>query len=222
MNAIGYVRLSQESDTSIERQQRNIEAYADEHDLALEDIYSDGQRASGFDGERPEYEAVVETVRHGDIEAVIVNDKRRLTRDVDEAMRLIPDFRENGVELHTHQDGSLDLSDPIRAAIEIVSAAAAHEEKMAEIEKAREATRERVEDPDIDHGRPRFGMEYGPDGRRQVPGDRFEDALEVLELRKRGWTLHQIKQETGVAKSTAYRILENREFYEERARLESA
>jgi DNA invertase Pin-like site-specific DNA recombinase len=219
-DAVGYIRLSQESDTSIDRQRRNIETYADAHDLALDCIYSDGQRASGFDGDRPEYEAVVERVRGGDVAAVIVNDKRRLTRDVDEAMRLIPDFREAGVELHTCQAGSLDLSDPIRAAIEIVSAAAAHEEKMQEIEKARAATAERVADPDIDHGRPRFGMTYDDAGQRQVPGDEFDTVCEILDRRRNGWTLQMISEDLDVAKSTAYRVLENREWYQKRAKQE--
>jgi DNA invertase Pin-like site-specific DNA recombinase len=216
MKAIGYVRLSQESDTSIDRQKANIQNYANQNGFRLEEIFSDGQHASGFDGDRPAYESVVESVRKGSIDAVIVNDKRRLTRDVDEAMRLIPDFRENGVELHTYQDGSLDLSDPIRAAIEIVSAAAAHEEKMQEIEKAREATRERVENPDVDHGPPRVGMKYDADGRRQVPADDFDKVREIFELRGKGWTLQQIGEETGVAKSTAYRVIEHREWYQKR------
>jgi len=161
------------------------------------------------------------SVRAGDVAAVIVNDKRRLTRDVDEAMRLIPDFREAGVELHTCQAGSLDLSDPIRAAIEIVSAAAAHEEKMQEIEKARAATAERVADPDIDHGRPRFGMEYNAAGDRQVPGEEFETVCEILDRRRNGWTLQMISEDLGVAKSTAYRVLEKREWYQKRAKQES-
>lgn len=216
-NAVGYIRLSQESDTSIDRQRRNIESYAADHDLALESIYSDGQRASGFDGDRPEYEAVVERVRAGDVAAVIVNDKRRLTRDVDEAMRLIPDFREAGVELHTCQAGSLDLSDPIRAAIEIVSAAAAHEEKMQEIEKARAATAERVADPDIDHGRPRFGMEYNAAGDRQVPGEDFETVRRIFELRDDGATLGDIAERLDMAVATVHRVAHARAWYRERS-----
>jgi DNA invertase Pin-like site-specific DNA recombinase len=214
-DAVGYIRLSQESDTSIDRQRTNIETYADAHDLSLDQIYSDGQRASGFDGDRPEYEAVVERVRAGDVAAVIVNDKRRLTRDVDEAMRLIPDFREAGVELHTCQAGSLDLSDPIRAAIEIVSAAAAHEEKMQEIEKARAATAERVADPDIDHGRPRFGMTYDDAGQRQVPGENFETVRRIFELRDDGATLADIAERLDMAIATVHRVAHARAWYRE-------
>jgi len=216
--AIGYTRLSQQSDTSIERQRDHIETYAAEHDFQLDEVYSDGQGASGFDREaRQEYQAVVERVRSGGPDAVVVNDKRRLTRDVDEAMRLLPDFRENGVELHTYQDGPLDLSDPIRAAIEIVSAAAAYEEKQQEIEKAREATQERVDDPDVDHGRPRFGMTYNEAGTKQVPGEDFDVVLDILRRDNRGETLPQIADVHDMPTSTVYRVLERREWYVSRS-----
>jgi len=215
--AVGYRRVSQQSDTSLERQDRHIREYARDRGFELADVLSDGEGASGFEtDERPAYQEVVERVREGDLEAVIVNDKRRLTRDVDEAMRLLPEFRETDTELHTYQDGPLDLSDPIQAAIEIVSAAAAYEEKRQEIEKAQEAVRERVEDPDVDHGRPRYGMRYSDDGRRQVPGENFDDVLEVLRLESKGLTYREIENITGVPSSTAQTIVERREWYVER------
>lgn len=216
--AIGYTRLSQKSDTSIERQEEHIREYATQQDFELVEIYSDGQGASGFDKEdREQYQAVVERVRKGMIDAVIVNDKRRLTRDVDEAMRLLPDFRENDVQLHTHQDGPLDLSDPIRAAIEIVSAAAAYEEKQDEIEKAREATQARVADEDIDHGRPRFGMTYNEDGTKQVPGDDFNIVLDILRRDNRGQSLSDIASAHEMSPSTVWRVLDRREWYVSRS-----
>jgi len=221
--AIGYTRLSQQSDTSLERQERHIREYARERGFELVDVLSDGEGASGFDAdERPAYREVVDRVREGDLAAVITNDKRRLTRDVDEAMRLLPEFRESDTELHTYQDGPLDLSDPIRAAIEIVSAAAAFEEKQQEIAKAREATRERVEDPDIDHGRPRFGMRYDESGTTQVPGENFDDVLEVLRLESKGLTYREIESITGVPSSTAQTIVQRREWYVERDKLSEA
>lgn len=216
-DAIGYTRLSQQSDTSIDRQERNIREYADDRGLELNEILSDGEGASGFDAEeRPQYQRVVERVRAGDVDAVVVNDKRRLTRDVDEAMRLLPDFRESGTELHTVQDGPLDLSDPIRAAIEIVSAAAAYEEKRQEIEKSKEAVQERVNDPETDHGRPRFGMTYSEDGQRQVPGERFDDVLAILRLREQDYTLEEIAEAVGTSVPTVSRVLDRREWYIER------
>lgn len=216
MIAVGYTRLSQQSDTSIERQRSHIEEYADERGWQLATVYDDGERASGFDSNREQYQRLRDRVRDdADVGAVVVNDKRRLARDIDEVMRLIPDLRQAGVELHSHQDGQLDLSDPMRSAIEILQAAAAHEEKMSEIEKAREAVNERL-DAGHDHGRPRFGMRYNDSGTRQVPGEDFGRVRRVFELRSDDHTLTEIADTTDIATSTVQRILDNRDWYRER------
>ena len=128
-SAIGYTRLSQESDTSIDRQKRHIRAYADENGLTLEAIFDDGERSSGFDESREEYQRVRKRVQSGEVAAVVVNDKRRLARDFDETMRLVLDLREHDIEAHTFQEGRLDLSDPVQAAVEVLQAASEHEAK---------------------------------------------------------------------------------------------
>lgn len=217
--AVGYTRLSQESDTSIDRQQRHIREYADEHGLELRRIYDDGEQASGFDDEREGYRQVRELVEAGDVDAIVVNDKRRLARDVDEVMRLVPALRTNDVSLHTYQDGRLDLSDPMRAAIEILMAAAAHEEKMGEIEKAIEAVEEKQQRGD-DLGRPRFGMAYDDsDPPKQVPGDDFDTVLKILRMDAKDMTFDQIEEATGVSRATAHRVIDRREWYISRSEL---
>ena len=213
--ALGYTRLSQRSDTSIPRQKDHIREYCDDHGLTLERIYDDGEESSGFDATREEYRRLRERVLEGDVDAIVVNDKRRLARDVDEVMRLVPDLRTEDVELHTYQDGRLDLSDPMRAAIEILMAAAAHEEKMEEIEKAINAIEEKKERGD-DLGRPRFGMTYNEEKRRQIPGERWEDIVEIFEMRDDGHTYEEIAEAVGVATGTAHRVVDRREWYEQR------
>jgi DNA invertase Pin-like site-specific DNA recombinase len=214
--ALGYTRLSQQSDTSIANQQANIRAYAETHGLTLAEVLSDGEQSSGFDTDELEaYHSLVERVRHGGIGAVIVNDKRRLVRDENEVMRLIADLRSNDVTLHTHQSGQVDLSEPINAAIEILRAATAAEEKRKEIERSKEAIQKKQARGD-DLGRPRFGMEYSADGRRQVPGDEFGTVLEVLKLEREGSTYDEIAETTGVPLGTVSRIINRREWYVER------
>ena len=218
-DSIGYTRLSQESDTSIERQQRHIREYCDEQDMALEHIYDDGEQSSGFDDEREAYQKVRQRVKAGDVDAIVVNDKRRLARDVDEVMRLVPALRTADVELHTCQDGRLDLSDPMQAAIEILMAAAAYEEKMEEIEKAKQAIEEKQERGD-DLGRPRFGMEYDDSSPpKQVPGEEFDTVLKILRMESKDMTYDQIRQATGVSKATAHRVVNRREWYVQRSQL---
>jgi len=55
---------------------------------------------------REEYQKARSRVQSGEIDAVVINDKRRLARDFDETMRLILDLREYGVEAHTFEEGS--------------------------------------------------------------------------------------------------------------------
>jgi DNA invertase Pin-like site-specific DNA recombinase len=219
--AVGYTRLSQQSDTSIKRQKRHIREYAEEHALDLSRIYDDGESSSGFSAEREQYQRLRSRIETAEIGAVIINDKRRLARDIDEVMRLIPDLRTTGTELHTYEDGQLDLSDPMRAAIEILQAAAAHEEKMKEIQRAIDAVEERLSDPETDHGRPRFGMEYDSDGRQQVPGENFDEVSEILDRRDRGDSYREIAKDVSASRETVRKVCSRQEWYEARGNLSS-
>jgi DNA invertase Pin-like site-specific DNA recombinase len=213
-SAVGYTRLSQESDTSIDRQKRHIRAYADENDLTLEAIYDDGERSSGFDETREEYQRVRERVQSGEISAVIVNDKRRLARDFDATMRLVLDLRENDVEAHTYQEGRLDLSDPVQAAVEVLQAASEHEAKKKEIERAREAVQERIENG-CDHGRPPIGFRFDDAGERWVPDreGRFDDVVEAIRMVENGATYRDVQEELGIAPSTMSGVMDRRDRY---------
>lgn len=214
--AYGYTRLSQQSDTSIENQRAHIEAYADEHRFELVDVFNDGEQSSGFDvDDLDAFDELRECIIDGDVDVVIVNDKRRLVRDENEVMRLVADLRGHDVELHTHQSGQVDLKEPMQAAIEILRASSAAEEKRKEIERAREAIQEKQE-AGHDLGRPRFGMTYNDAGTHQVPGDEFDTVLEILRWDQLGRTLREIEAKTGVPKSTIANVLERREWYVER------
>lgn len=219
-SAVGYTRLSQESDTSIDRQKRHIRAYADENGLALEVIYDDGERSSGFDESREEYQRVRERVQSGEIAAVIVNDKRRLARDFDETMRLVLDLREHDVEAHTFQEGRLDLSDPVQAAVEVLQAASEHEAKKKEIERAREAVQERIESG-YDHGRPPIGLRFDDAGERWVPDreGRFADVVEAIRMVEDGATYRDVQEELGIAPSTLSGVMDRRDRYLQEADL---
>jgi DNA invertase Pin-like site-specific DNA recombinase len=220
--AYGYTRLSDTSQVSIANQRQHIEVYAEEHGLDLVDVLSDGEQSSGFDVDDLEaFDKLRERITVGDADAIIVNDKRRLVRDENEVMRLIADLRSNEVELHTHQSGQVDLEEPMQAAIEILRASSAAEEKRKEIERAKEAIREK-QDAGHDLGRPRFGMTYSDDGTEQVPGEEFDTVLEILRWDRLGKTLREIEEETGVPKSTVANVLERREWYVQRDQRNSA
>lgn len=211
---IGYTRLSQDSDASIERQKRHIREYTDEHGMSLERIYDDGERTSGWDENREKYQQARSRVQSGEIDAIVINDKRRLARDFDETMRLILDLREYGVEAHTFEEGKLDLSDPVHAAVEVLQAASEHEAKKKEIERAREAVQERM-DKGYDHGRPPMGFRFDTQGEQWIP-DRdgeFDTVLEAIRMIETGSTYRDVEDELDIAPSTMSGIMDRKEQY---------
>ena len=153
-------------------------------------------------------------MKSGEIAAVIVNDKRRLARDFDETMRLVLDLREHDVEAHTFQEGKLDLSDPVQAAVEVLQAASEHEAKKKEIQRAREAVQERI-DNGYDHGRPPIGFRFDEAGEQWVPDreGRFADVVEAIQMVDDGATYRDVQEQLGIAPSTMSGILEHRERY---------
>lgn len=58
--AVGYTRLSQDSDTSIARQKKHIQEYATERGFELQQIFDEGEGASRFDTTREEYDKLVQ------------------------------------------------------------------------------------------------------------------------------------------------------------------
>ena len=96
-----------------------------------------------------------------------------------------------------------------------MAAAATYEEKVKEIEKSINAIEEKKERGD-DLGRPRFGMTYDEEKRQQVPGERWEDVVEIFEMRENGHTYEEIAEEVGVSTGTEYRVTDRKDWYKER------
>jgi DNA invertase Pin-like site-specific DNA recombinase len=217
-DAWGYTRLSQDGrEDSIDEQKQAIRDYCKDNDLQLVTTLNDGTRTSGFDSDREGYQTLRSKIEADAIDAVVVRDRARLTRDFDEMLRLILLFRQVDVELHVIEAGGhICHDDPQDASIETVYGAMSHKQKKAEIERAREATAERMVQ-DYDHGPPRFGMQYRDDGRYQVPADNFDTVEKIWKLRDDGCSYAEIQSELEVPSSTAQRVVENREWYQERA-----
>jgi len=215
--AIGYTRLSQSSDTSIPRQKEHIREYARTHEYELVKLYDDGERSSGFDTTREEFQKVRADVSDGSIDAIIVNDKRRLARDFDDTMQLIINCRKNDVSIHTHQDGQLDISEPMNVAIEVVQAASDYEAKKREIDKAKEAVKDRKESGCY-HGTPPLGLRFADDNcHLEKDQEEWQTLCTIIEKRKQGENVEQVSTEEGVSTATVSRIA-NRglEWYEEK------
>lgn len=215
--AVGYTRLSQTSDTSIEDQKREIRELADEQDFELTNIYDDGQRSSGFDTDRPEYLEMQAALEAGEADAIIVRDRDRLSRDKRERSMFYYDLDEWGAELWTIKDRSrVELGDDESWLIEMIRNYMDDVQKRREIQQARKKINERVENG-YWQGRPRFGTEHDDDGKYLVPGDEFDTALEVIARIESGEAKLRVAEETAVPRSTVYTILDNREWYRDLA-----
>ena len=209
--------MSQQSDISIDRQKKLVRDYCTKHSLNLVNIYDDGQRSSGFDDDRPAYNEMMEHVRTGEVNAVVVRDRTRLGRDKHLRMEHFSRMARLGVELHTVEDGHVDPEDPTALLREAMYAQQHDESKREEIKKAKAETQRRIENG-YDHGRPRFGMTYDDEGKYQVPGEEFDTVLEVLQARSDGKTYRKIESEIGVSRSTAQKIISRREWYVKRSK----
>jgi DNA invertase Pin-like site-specific DNA recombinase len=222
--AWGYVRLSQTGrEASLDEQKADIREYARAHeDLSLQTTRNDGERTSGFDPDREEYQLVREKIRAADIDAIIVRDRARLSRDFDDRLSLLTDLRQSGVEWHVIEAGGfIDVQDVQQAGMECLHAMMDHYKKMIEIQRSKEAVAERLE-KGYDHGAVRFGMAYRDDGKYQVPGEDFDVVEDIFELADEGHTQREIREEVGEALGTISRVLDRREWYEERAALQEA
>ena len=106
--ARGYKRLSDVSDTSLQRQQRRIEQYAEENDLELEFVYDEGQKASGWNSNREQYQKMLADAEAGEFDILVVADGSRLGRDKKERLRTFLDLDHCG--LVVRQDGRVHLT----------------------------------------------------------------------------------------------------------------
>lgn len=203
--AAGYTRLSQDG-MSIPEQKEKIRAYCERRNLELRTIYDDGEHASGYEtDERPEYRALRELVRDGDIGAVVVRDTGRIGRDFDERMYFVLDCRQASVELHSHEYGRHDLSDPWSVLQETAQAAGDDVQKRHEIERSREATEQRIEDGCY-HGTPPFGLTFADDKcHLERDQEEWKTLAEMIERRADGDPVVEVAEDAGVSTATVSR-----------------
>lgn len=99
--AIGYVRVSTEEQAeegvSLRGQAEKIRQYAALHDLDLVEIVEDAGK-SAKDLRRPGMERMLEKVRRGEVDAVIVAKLDRATRSVRDLQDLLAVFKKKEVE----------------------------------------------------------------------------------------------------------------------------
>lgn len=206
IEAAGYTRLSQDG-VSIPKQKEKIRTYCEQQNFTLAQIYDDGKQASGYEtDERPEYRKLRERVRENEIGAVVVRDTGRIGRDFNERLRFILDCRENGIELHSDEFGQHDLTDPWSILQETAQAAGDDVQKRKEIERSKEATKERIENGCY-HGKPPLGLRFADDNcHLEKDQQEWETVCNIIEHRQRGDNVTTVADQEGVSTATVSRV----------------
>lgn len=204
--AWGYVRLSQEGrEASLDEQKRSIREYARDAGLDLATTRNDGAGTSGFTEARDEYGLLREKVAAAEIDAVVVRDRARLSRDFDERLWLITTFRATGVEWHVVEAGGrIPVEDTQQAGIECLHAMMDHVKKQIEIERSKAATEQRIEDGCY-HGTPPFGLRFAADKcHLEKDPDEWETLTELAGGELAG-TVAAVAAEVGISTATVSR-----------------
>lgn len=214
-SAVGYVRLSQESDRSIAAQKEEIRDFCEEVGLNLVRIYDDGERASGFDdADRPAYREMLVAVEEQEIDAVVARDRDRLSRDKDERAAFLTEMDRLGVDVYAAGPGERVGTDDEAWLVERVRAWTDDVQKQKEIERARREVERRLAEGYY-QGRPPFGFQFDDEGKYLVPDpEEFDRAREVLDRREQGESYRQIGEAVGISKDAVAGVLDRREKYE--------
>jgi DNA invertase Pin-like site-specific DNA recombinase len=114
MKVIGYSRVSTDEQASegvsMEAQKARIEAYCVAKDWELVSLEAD-PGMSAKDMKRPGLQTVLDAVRSGSVEAIVIYKLDRLTRSVLDLNRIVELLDKNGVALVSMQE-SLDATTP--------------------------------------------------------------------------------------------------------------
>lgn len=212
---VGYTRLSQESDRSIESQKEDIRAFCEEQDWELVKIFDEGEYESGYDTEREEYQRMLEYVHESDVDKIVVRDRARLSRDRFDRLTTMLELYREKVEVVSIQ-GDIDLESDFGLVLEAIDATTDDVKKRQEIEKAKKEIQKRKEQGYY-HGRPLYGTEYDSEKQYLVPDENWDTVQQILELREQGHSYSEIVEavDKDINRTKVYRVVQRREKYEE-------
>ena len=180
---IGYVRVSTKEKQNIQMQ---IDALIKEG-VDEENIYID-KGISGSKTNRPQFDAMLDFIRKGD--TLIVYKIDRISRSTIHLLKLSEEFQSKGVNLKSLND-PIDTTTPMGRAFFAITAV------LSELEKENIRTRV-ISGLESSRNRGIIG------GRPKVDEGIIKEAIN---LKKQGFTSKQIKEQTGVPKSTLYKYL---------------
>ncbi|OZC84490.1 hypothetical protein CH282_15245 [Rhodococcus sp. 06-418-1B] len=187
-----YSRISSDPDgteLAVERQVNDCQALADKLGWQVVTVYRDND-VSAYSGKpRPGYLALIEQIRAGSINAVVIWHPDRLHRSTAELEPFIELCEKTDVAVQSCQSGLIDLSSPGgKMTARIVGAVARHEvdQARARMKRAHEA---HAQAGKWRLGQRPFGWEMGGESLREDEADAIRSGVETI---LRGGTLRTV------------------------------
>jgi DNA invertase Pin-like site-specific DNA recombinase len=208
----GYARVST-ADQTLDRQLTGIFEYA-EREFGVGrgdvDIYRD--KSTGTDVERSGYQALVDAVDAGAVDAVVVYEVSRVARSISDLSRTADRIKAADAELHVVSEG-LTLrpgdDDPYQDALFQLLGVFAELEAKIKRKNVAEGIAARQESDEYHHGPAPLGFEK--DAGRLLEGPEYHRVVSVLEDVARGETSkRQAAGELDTSRRTIQRAIEQR------------
>jgi site-specific DNA recombinase len=191
----GYIRVSTSQQTeegySLEAQRRKIQAYCDLHDLELMEIIEDAGLSGKSIAGRPGIQRILELVKTGKVDHVVILKLDRLARNVKEACEIADLLQRKSVALHSISEKLDTGSASGRLFYNILSAMSQWErEVIAERTKTALAVK-RDNGERISRYAP-FGFTFDTHGNLVIDDNEQATIARVQELNAQGYTVRGI------------------------------
>jgi DNA invertase Pin-like site-specific DNA recombinase len=190
--AVGYIRVSKQNErgVSLDAQAEKIRAMACVHDAEVEIVADDGE--TGKHANRPGLQRVLEMVRRGQAELVIVSKLDRLTRSVKDLAELLELFQKRDVSLVSVAE-ALDTGSAAGRLVLNIMASVAQWERETIAERTATALRHKRARRRVYNHEP-YGYARNGDDLMPVPEEQATIDL-MKQWRAGGWTLRQIAEQ---------------------------
>jgi site-specific DNA recombinase len=179
-NPVSYLRISKDragEELGVQRQGEDTDALAERNGLTIRRRFTDNDRSATHGGPRPDYAELVEAVKRGEVDVVLVYSLSRLWRNRAERAAGIELFRAHGVSVLCCKGPQLDLT----SAAGRMLAGVLGEFDTFEVEQMSEREQRKMLQ-NVQHGKPPGGPRaygYSRDGRIIVP-DEAEDVRSMF------------------------------------------
>ena len=182
MDVVIYTRISRDStglQAGVRRQEVDCRALAEANGWTVTSVHTDNDTSAYSGAPRPAYQAVLDEVRAGRVDAVLVWHTDRLYRRIVDLEEYIATCQPAGVPTYSVQAGPLDLTTPSGRMVARQLGAVAQYESEQKAARQRRANLQRALQGRGHGSRRCFG--YEPDGTlREVEAEAIRDGYQAL------------------------------------------